>query len=146
MSGFNIGVVGGSHRNADGAHRQAEIARCVPGEVIFLRREPSNPFDPAAVAVFSCRNVQVGYISRERCGWIGSKIDRGYKVKACVERINFRDLPGELLKLVIVVTMDGEEPVAGRGVIADRLPRPRPALIVKHAHPKSGTALGPQIG
>jgi hypothetical protein len=74
---MTLTVVGGIHPNADGSNRLFEIALCTPGETVQLVPEPSNKHDPSAVAVFSGRGIQIGYVSTERCGWIGSKIRLG---------------------------------------------------------------------
>lgn len=107
---FSLPAIGERHDNDDGTSRQAELALCSPGEAVRLVREPDNVHDPMAVAVFSCRGVRVGYLKRERAAWIGSKIDRGYDVRAIVERVKGFDLEGATLGLVMRVNMEGENP------------------------------------
>ncbi len=85
--GFCLRVVGVTYPNRDGSSRQDEIGRCVVGEAVELYRERTNRFDPSAVAVYSRRDVQLGYVGADRCGWIGSKVDRGYEVACIVDRI-----------------------------------------------------------
>ncbi|WP_366510234.1 HIRAN domain-containing protein [uncultured Sphingomonas sp.] len=75
-----------------------------------LVREPNNPHDGAAVAIFSARQIRVGYLRRERAVWIGSKIDRGYEVRAIVERIRGADLPGSSLGILLRINMEGDQP------------------------------------
>jgi hypothetical protein len=104
-------VVGADFLNKRGPTRRFEIALCVPGEAVDLVREPKNPADPRAVAVFSNRGVQIGYLTAERCGWIGTMIERGQPLTAVFqEKTDFG--------AVIRVALDGGEPV---------LPPPRPA-------------------
>ncbi|WP_454887407.1 HIRAN domain-containing protein [Sphingomonas oryzagri] len=79
---MTLSVVGGIHANADGSNRLFEIALCAPGEPVALVPEPRNRHDPSAVAVFSTRGIQIGYLSAERCGWIGSKIRLGEEIRA----------------------------------------------------------------
>lgn len=79
---MTLAVVGGIHANADGSNRLFEIALCMPGEPVQLVPEPKNKHDPSAVAVFSARGVQIGYVSAERCGWIGARIRLGEDVRA----------------------------------------------------------------
>jgi hypothetical protein len=74
---FSLAVVGIKHPNADRSSRRFELALCVPGEPAQLVLEPKNKHDPAAVAVFSARGQQIGYLSRERCLWVGSRIRAG---------------------------------------------------------------------
>lgn len=107
---FSLPAVGEWFDNEDGTSRQAELAICRPGEQVRLVREPKNPHDPRAVAILSARGIRVGYLKRDRAIWIGSKIDRGYDVRAIVERIKGAALPGSTLGLVMRVSMDGNDP------------------------------------
>ena len=79
---MTLSVVGGIHPNTDGSNRLFEIAICAPGEVVHLVPDLKNKHDPSAVAVFSVRGIQIGYLSAERCGWIGSKIRLGEEIHA----------------------------------------------------------------
>ena len=79
---MSLSVVGGMHPNKDGSNRLFEMAMCLPGEPVQLVREPRNPIDPTAVAVFSARGLQLGYLSAERCGWIGARIAQGEDIRA----------------------------------------------------------------
>jgi len=63
---MSLAVVGVDHPNKSGPTRRFEIAVSVPGEPVDLVPEPKNPADPNAIAVFSCRNVQIGYLRAER--------------------------------------------------------------------------------
>nr|WP_240511246.1 HIRAN domain-containing protein [Novosphingobium panipatense] len=110
MCDFSLPAIGERHENEDGSSRQEELARCIPGEPVRLVREPENPHDRMAVAVLSCRGVKVGYLKRDRAVWIGSKIDRGYDVRAIVERVKGATLEGAVLGLVMRVNMEGEDP------------------------------------
>lgn len=110
---FRLPACGERYDNEDGTSRQAELARCEPGDLIELVREPDHPHDPRAVAVFSARGIRVGYLSRDRAVWIGSKIDRGYDVRAIVERVKGATLPHSPLGLVMRLNMDGEAPELG---------------------------------
>ncbi|MCP3731989.1 HIRAN domain-containing protein [Sphingomonas sp. MG17] len=58
-------------------NRRFEMLACRPGEPVELRLEPKNPADPNAIAVFSIRGIQLGYLTAERAPWIGSKIRNG---------------------------------------------------------------------
>ena len=79
---FSLAVVGAAHPNADGSDRRFEILLCTPGEPVGLRPEPTNSADPNAIAVFSSRGVQIGYLTAERAPWIGSKLASGIEVRA----------------------------------------------------------------
>lgn len=103
-SGFSLRVVGERHDNEDGSSRQAELQRCKEGEEVELLREPRNPHDPSAVAVISARGVKIGYLGADRCGWVGSKIDRGFGIAASIGRIA-RDPRTGALGAVLTVSM-----------------------------------------
>lgn len=102
---FSLRLVGVRYDNDDGSSRQAELRRCGEGEVVELVREPHNPHDPSAVAAISARGVKIGYLGADRCGWIGSKIERGYVVRAVIGRIG-RDPGTGFLGAVLVVNME----------------------------------------
>lgn len=79
---FSLAVVGADYPNKRGPTRRFEIALCPPGDRIELRLEPRNKADPLAVAVYSCRGVQIGYLTAERAPWIGKLIRQGRPVSA----------------------------------------------------------------
>lgn len=81
-SELSLAVVGAAHPNADGSDRRFEILLCAPGETVELRSEPTNRADPNAIAVFSSRGVQIGYLTAERAPWIGSKLASGIDIRA----------------------------------------------------------------
>jgi HIRAN domain. len=81
---LSLAVVGVRHANADRAksNRRFEILLCKPGDLVELRPEPHNRHDSRAVAVFSERGVQIGYLTAERCGRIGALMREGREVRA----------------------------------------------------------------
>lgn len=109
---FSLRVVGERFDNEDGTSRQAEIGGLAPGDPVKLVREPDNPHDPSAVAVFSDRGIRIGYLGADRCGWVGSKIGRGMDVQAVVERVAPAGQAG-LLGVVIRVNLQGQVPDVG---------------------------------
>jgi hypothetical protein len=83
---LSLAVVGADYPNKRGPTRRFEIAVCAPGEPVDLVPEPKNPADPRAVAVFSARGVQIGYLTAERCGRIGQLIRQGREVSAIFQQ------------------------------------------------------------
>ncbi|WP_374406552.1 HIRAN domain-containing protein [Pelagerythrobacter sp.] len=79
---MSLAVVGAGYPNRDKSDRRFEILLCAPGEPVELRPEPKNRHDERAVAVFSARGVQIGYLSAERCGRIGALIREGREIVA----------------------------------------------------------------
>lgn len=111
--GFNdfcLSGVGERFENEDGSSRQAELALCQRGDPIRLVREPDNRHDSRAVAIVSERGVRVGYLGRDRAAWMASKIDRGFPVRAIIDRIKGAHLPGSPLGIVVRINMDGDAP------------------------------------
>lgn len=100
---LSLAVVGADYPNKRGPGRRFEIAICKPGEPVELVPEPKNPADPRAVAVFSCRSVQIGYLTAERCGRIGAMIRDGREVCAIFQEATRSGA-------VIRVAFDGEVP------------------------------------
>ena len=74
---LTLAVVGIQFDNADDSNRRFEIELCSPGDPIHLHREPKNPHDQYAVAVFTERGQQIGYLTAERAPWIGAKLVAG---------------------------------------------------------------------
>lgn len=107
---LSLAVVGADFPNRRGPGRRFEIALCTPGEPIHLVPEPKNPADPRAVAVFSPRNIQIGYLTAERCAWIGGMLAQGRELRAVFQGASS-------FGAWIRVAFDGEEPL---------LPDPRP--------------------
>lgn len=79
MREVSLAVVGLDFPNEDRSksNRRFEVALCAPGEEVQLVPEPKNKHDRRAVAVFSCRGIQLGYLTAERCGWIGGRLANG---------------------------------------------------------------------
>lgn len=81
LAPITLAVVGAPFPNADGSNRRFEIALCKPGSPIELRPEPKNKKDPRAIAVYSERGVQIGYLSAERAGRIGGILRSGRELQ-----------------------------------------------------------------
>lgn len=107
---LSLAVVGIGYENADGSSRIDELAKCRRGEPVELRLEPENEYDSRAIAVFSIRGVQIGYVTALRAGWIFGRIVDGELAIAV-----FQDQ--EETSAVIRVRFGGDDP---------SLPRPRP--------------------
>ena len=108
---MSFAVVGAAHPNADGSNRQFEILLCHAGEPVTLVPEPQNPHDRNAVAVFSCRDVQLGYISADRARQFGVQFG-GELVRAVFQR---RAAFGAWVR----VGFDGREPHLTSAMLAE---------------------------
>jgi hypothetical protein len=88
MRQLSVAIVGITYPNkAKGPTRLFELALCVPGERVELRPEPKNEHDEHAIAVFSARGVQLGYLPSERAVLIGSIMRRGVEVRAIFQAL-----------------------------------------------------------
>src|SRR4051812_46754831 len=100
----SLAVVGADFPNKGrGPTRHFEIAMCRPGEPVTLVPEPRNKHDSRAVAVFSARGIQLGYLSAERCGLIQKMILEGREVKAVFQE-------STPFGAAIRLAFDGDEP------------------------------------
>lgn len=86
ISQLSLAIVGADFQNKRGPSRRFELALCVPGEPVELRPEPNNPADEYAVAVYSARGIQIGYLSAERAPWIGGMIKQGREIGAVFQQ------------------------------------------------------------
>ena len=111
----SIAIVGIDYPNKRGPARRFDLELCTPGEFIELRPEPKNQFDEHAIAVFSCRGIQLGYLPSERAVLIGKLMRQGHKVRAIFQA---------LMPTVgwVRVAFDGEEPVLPSAEVAREPP------------------------
>ena len=114
LPAMSLAVVGARFPNSDGSDRRREILLCVPGEPVELRPEPHNKADPRAVAVFSCRQVQIGYLTAERCGRISQLMEQCREVQAIFQQTSPSGawiraaFDGEIPQLPATMTPDDE--------------------------------------
>ncbi|CAN5773323.1 hypothetical protein BH11PSE6_BH11PSE6_01680 [soil metagenome] len=73
---FSLAVVGLDYPNADKAKssRRFEVALCRPGDPVEMRREPGHRQDENAVAVFSERGIQLGYLASARAAFVSRQL------------------------------------------------------------------------
>ncbi|AJR24537.1 hypothetical protein TZ53_13185 [Sphingobium sp. YBL2] len=100
---LSLAIVGADHLNKDKSNRRFEILLCERGEEARLVPEPKNPVDPQAIAVFSARGVQIGYVKAVQAQLIRSYLSRG-RITSCI----FQDRAE--WGAVIRIGLDGEEP------------------------------------
>jgi hypothetical protein len=79
MDELTTSIVGIDFPNEDKSksNRRMECMLCAPGDAVELRLEPTNQFDSNAVAIFSERGTQLGYVSAERAPLIGKRMKEG---------------------------------------------------------------------
>ncbi|WP_416464007.1 HIRAN domain-containing protein [Sphingomonas sp. VDB2] len=103
MPQLSLVIVGADHPNKDRSNRRSEILWSEPGEEVSLIPEPKNPVDPQAVAVFSARGVQIGYVKSFQAQLIRTYIGRR-RITAAI----FQGLHKE--GAIIRLGLDGEAP------------------------------------
>lgn len=108
----SLAIVGANYPNKRGPTRRFEIELCVPGEPVTLHREPKNPADSRAIGVYSCRDVQLGYVRAEDAQLIGNYMAR-HDIRAIFE---MKHSFGCFIRL----TFDGSEPALSE--------QPRPSM------------------
>ena len=90
---FHTKVAGVTFSNADGIDRQdlieelAEGVQRVGTVSLALKREPGNPYDTCAVAVFDPHGRQIGYLSSKVAETIAPLMDGGMRIQAEVTSI-----------------------------------------------------------
>ena len=87
MRQISIAVVGAAHPNSDGGNRRSEITFCDPGEELLLVPEPKNPHDEHAIAVFSARKFQIGYVASQRAVYLKKLMRDGHEVRAIFQDV-----------------------------------------------------------
>jgi hypothetical protein len=116
MDELTTSIVGIDFPNEDKSksNRRMECMLCAPGDPVELRTEPKNPFDSNAVAIWSERGVQLGYVSAERAPLIGKRMGQD-EVNAVFQAIH------------------GSGPISGSGSEAGYLPCPTRSLMFRGA-------------
>lgn len=81
---FIIPVVGMSHEGrADLVRQYAQ-----EGLVVFLKREPENPFDANAVKVCLGGDIHIGYVSRQAAFALSGELLRGVKYHCTIDELD----------------------------------------------------------
>jgi hypothetical protein len=87
MRPLSLAIVGIDYPNKRGPARRFELEICRPGELVELRAEPKNKYDEHAIAVFSCRGIQLGYLASERAVLIGTLWRQGHSTSAIFQQL-----------------------------------------------------------
>lgn len=66
--------------------RQSLINHLQNGQMLELRREPLNPFDPNAIAILTNGN-QIGYINKDLAQQLSASMDAGIKYKCQIRSV-----------------------------------------------------------
>jgi hypothetical protein len=83
---FKTKIRGVTYKNTDGTDRQELVKMLAQGEILRLVREPENPYDKWAIAVYNSEGKQLGYLPKGDLR-LASHIDTGGIVSAKVLEI-----------------------------------------------------------
>ena len=85
---FKTHIAGVTYQNDDGTKRQDIIGQCEIGDLLNLKREPCNPYDPNAVGVHRQSGEQLGHLHRKEAAKIAPLMDKGSKFRVRILGIN----------------------------------------------------------
>ncbi len=85
---FHTKVVGVTHENTDGSHRQQIVRRCQVGEAVRFCPEPWNEYDRNAIAVQRLTGEQLGYLSRELAADLAVRLAGGEEFSGSICGVN----------------------------------------------------------
>ena len=88
--------------------RQEVVARLVPGMPLRLERQPDNPYDPSACALFDPAGDQVGYFNRTLASALAPVLDAGVEYDVEVTDVT-GGAQGESLGVNVRVVRRGSE-------------------------------------
>ena len=80
-------LVGESHKNPDGSNRQALLQNALPGEEVWLQRDPDNEYDQNCVLVVDSKARAIGLLSRDDATLIAPLLDSGSLPKAYIHEL-----------------------------------------------------------
>jgi len=79
------------------------LPQLTTGQLLTLRREPNNPHDPKAIAVFAASGHQLGYLPRRLNEIPANLMDSGRSVVARVSQVDHEALPWEAVVMEVGV-------------------------------------------
>ena len=93
-------VVGVSKPNGDGSSRQAIIRESVnENDLVKLKAEPDNPFDPNAIGVLTESNKQIGYLPKETASRLQVALNSDVSIQAKVSWVGGNEILGVGLRI-----------------------------------------------
>jgi hypothetical protein len=85
---YPSGIVGLGFPNEAGRLCRDVVAELLaPGDTVTLRRQPDNPHDASAIAVYASNAGALrhcGWVPARHTAWIGEQLDSGRGLEACV--------------------------------------------------------------
>ena len=112
---YSFKISGVSFANDDGVSRQKVIKKLRTGEKITAKREYHNPHDEYAIALFSSRGHQIGFIPDGMTESYYDVLDRGLRLDITVKQIYW--VPEEKIRGVEIEVTKFSIPKRGMGMI-----------------------------
>ncbi len=99
----SVNLAGVSYNNRDGTSRQRIILGCSAGELLRIKAEDDNPFDPNAVAVIRLNGEQLGYLHREDAAEVRKGSQEGWLYAAIINKILNDNVKGHCLGVGLIL-------------------------------------------
>lgn len=109
LTQFFSKIAGVSYPNTDGSSRQAALRGCGAGERLRLVREPDNPYDDEAVAVFRATGEQLGYVTERANNEVSVWLDDGVRVEAFLTYLTGGGPGQDLGANLLIIAAEGGE-------------------------------------
>ena len=84
---FYTKIRGVAQVNSNGSKRQALIKHLKIGQPVFCIREPNNPYDKNAIAVYDTEKNQLGYLSTDLADSFARDMDKGLKLTVTISSL-----------------------------------------------------------
>jgi hypothetical protein len=84
---FYSKIAGVTHQRGGAPHPQSILPNCRACEALVLKREPENPVDPQAVAVYRRDGFQLGYLRSELAQSVSQHLQNGYRYYAQISEV-----------------------------------------------------------
>lgn len=73
------------------SHHQETLKKCKVGDTLKLKREPNNPYDKYAVAIYTLNGELLGYISKYHNMRLNLDLDSGFEFGVEIKAITGKD-------------------------------------------------------
>jgi hypothetical protein len=105
ISGYNKLLIQGSPLAGFAYYRGEDLRQHLQiNDPLHLAREPDNPYDHRAVAVY-WRNHKLGFVPRLENTAISQMLDRGIPMRAQITRLNVSDDPWDRICFSVYATV-----------------------------------------
>jgi len=107
---FYTKIRGVAQVNSNGSKRQTLIKHLKIGQPAHCVREPNNPYDKNAIAVYDTENNQLGYFSADLAHSYAREMDKGLRLTATISSLTGGFLRKRGVNLYVIVMPPPEKP------------------------------------